>query len=84
MMRVETMTCANEKQAVPFFGVTKMEASLRFHVGWAWVQNEALLDSRSGGWPVLLHARRENSVVLAGAWRRSDFAAGVYAGPHSR
>ena len=30
MMSVETMTSANVKQAVPFFGVTNMEASLRF------------------------------------------------------
>jgi len=32
MMPVETMTSANVKQAVPFFGVTNMEASLRFYV----------------------------------------------------
>jgi hypothetical protein len=32
MMPVETMTSANVKQAVPFFGVTSMEASLRFYV----------------------------------------------------
>jgi lactoylglutathione lyase len=32
MMLVETMTSANVKQAVPFFGVTNMEASLRFYV----------------------------------------------------
>jgi uncharacterized glyoxalase superfamily protein PhnB len=32
MMAVETMTSANVKQAVPFFGVTNMEASLRFYV----------------------------------------------------
>jgi lactoylglutathione lyase len=32
MMSVETMTSANVKQAVPFFGVTNMEASLRFYV----------------------------------------------------
>ena len=31
-MPVETMTSANVKQAVPFFGVTNMEASLRFYV----------------------------------------------------
>ena len=31
-MSVETMTRANVKQAVPFFGVTNMEASLRFYV----------------------------------------------------
>ena len=31
-MPVETMTRANVKQAVPFFGVTNMEASLRFYV----------------------------------------------------
>jgi lactoylglutathione lyase len=31
-MPVETMTRANVKQAVPFFGVTSMEASLRFYV----------------------------------------------------
>ena len=29
-MLVETTTIANVKQAVPFFGVTNMEASLRF------------------------------------------------------
>jgi catechol 2,3-dioxygenase-like lactoylglutathione lyase family enzyme len=32
MMPVRTMTSANVKQAVPFFGVTNMEASLRFYV----------------------------------------------------
>jgi uncharacterized glyoxalase superfamily protein PhnB len=32
MMPVETKTSANVKQAVPFFGVTSMEASLRFYV----------------------------------------------------
>jgi len=32
MMPVETMTSANVKQAVPFFGVTSMETSLRFYV----------------------------------------------------
>jgi lactoylglutathione lyase len=32
MMPVETMTSANVKLAVPFFGVTNMEASLRFYV----------------------------------------------------
>src|SRR5690349_6176831 len=32
MMPVETMTSANVKQAVPFFAVTNMEASLRFYV----------------------------------------------------
>ena len=31
-MPVETMTGANVKQAVPFFGVTNMEASLRFYM----------------------------------------------------
>ena len=31
-MPVETMTSVNVKQAVPFFGVTDMEASLRFYV----------------------------------------------------
>ncbi len=31
-MPVETNTSANVKQAVPFFGVTNMEASLRFYV----------------------------------------------------
>lgn len=31
-MPVETMTSANVKQAVPFFGVTHMESSLRFYV----------------------------------------------------
>jgi lactoylglutathione lyase len=31
-MPVKTMTSANVKQAVPFFGVTNMEASLRFYV----------------------------------------------------
>lgn len=31
-MPVETMRSANVKQAVPFFGVTNMEASLRFYV----------------------------------------------------
>ena len=31
-MPVETMTSANVKQAVPFFGVTNIEASLRFYV----------------------------------------------------
>ena len=47
-MPVETMTSANVKQAVPFFGVTSMEASLRFYVGglgfkmarW-WIPNQA-------------------------------------------
>jgi len=32
MMPVETTTNANVKQAVPFFNVTNMEASLRFYV----------------------------------------------------
>jgi lactoylglutathione lyase len=32
MMPVETTTSVNVKQAVPFFGVTNMEASLRFYV----------------------------------------------------
>ena len=32
MMPVETVTSANVKQAVPFFCVTNMEASLRFYV----------------------------------------------------
>ena len=31
-MPVETMTSANVKQAIPFFGVSNMEASLRFYV----------------------------------------------------
>lgn len=31
-MPVETMTSVNVKEAVPFFGVTDMEASLRFYV----------------------------------------------------
>jgi len=31
-MAVATVTSANVKQAVPFFGVTNMEASLRFYV----------------------------------------------------
>ncbi len=31
-MAVETVTSANVKQAVPFFGVSSMEASLRFYV----------------------------------------------------
>jgi catechol 2,3-dioxygenase-like lactoylglutathione lyase family enzyme len=31
-MPVETMTSTNVKQAVPFFGVTNMDASLRFYV----------------------------------------------------
>jgi lactoylglutathione lyase len=31
-MPVETMTSANVKQAVPFFGVSDMQASLRFYV----------------------------------------------------
>ena len=31
-MPIETMTSANVKQAVPFFGVTNMESSLRFYV----------------------------------------------------
>jgi len=31
-MPAETMTSVNVKQAVPFFGVTNMEASLRFYV----------------------------------------------------
>ena len=32
MMAVDRMTSANVKQAVPFFGVTDMQASLRFYV----------------------------------------------------
>jgi uncharacterized glyoxalase superfamily protein PhnB len=32
MMPVGTMTSVNVKQAVPFFGVTDMEASLRFYL----------------------------------------------------
>jgi lactoylglutathione lyase len=47
------MMSANVKKAVPFFGVTNMEASLRFYVDGgphmtlmpARVQNEALVDS---------------------------------------
>jgi uncharacterized glyoxalase superfamily protein PhnB len=31
-MAVETVTSVNVKQAVPFFGVTNMESSLRFYV----------------------------------------------------
>ena len=31
-MTVASTTSINVKQAVPFFGVTKMEASLRFYV----------------------------------------------------
>ena len=31
-MTVESIASANVKQAVPFFGVTDMEASLRFYV----------------------------------------------------
>jgi uncharacterized glyoxalase superfamily protein PhnB len=31
-MPIETMTSANVKQAVPLFGVTNMESSLRFYV----------------------------------------------------
>ncbi len=31
-MAVETVTSSNVKQAVPFFGVSSMEASLRFYV----------------------------------------------------
>ena len=31
-MPVETITTANVKQAVPFFGVSNMESSLRFYV----------------------------------------------------
>lgn len=48
-MPVEIMTTANVKQAVPFFGVTNMEASLRFYVDglgfkmkrW-WIPDEAV------------------------------------------
>jgi lactoylglutathione lyase len=32
MMPIETVTRENVKQAVPFFGVSNMEASLRFYV----------------------------------------------------
>jgi lactoylglutathione lyase len=31
-MTIEAITSANVKQAVPFFGVTDMESSLRFYV----------------------------------------------------
>jgi lactoylglutathione lyase len=31
-MRLDTMTSANAKQAVPFIGVANMEVSLRFYV----------------------------------------------------
>jgi lactoylglutathione lyase len=47
-MPIETMTSANVKQAVPFFGVTDMEASLRFYVDGLGFKMKALVDSRSG------------------------------------
>jgi hypothetical protein len=46
-MTTKPITSANGKQAVPFFGVTNMEASLRFYVDGLGVQNEALVDSGS-------------------------------------
>jgi lactoylglutathione lyase len=56
MMPVETMTSANVKQAVPFFGVTNMEASLRFYVDglgfkmkrW-WIPDDGQGDYKSDG-----------------------------------
>lgn len=55
-MPVETMTSANVKQAVPFFGVTNMEASLRFYVDglgfkikrW-WIPDDRQSDYRPDG-----------------------------------
>ena len=37
----------NVRQAVPFFGVTNMEASLRYYVGGLGVRDEAVVDSGS-------------------------------------
>ena len=55
-MPVEIVTSANVKQAVPFFGVTNMEASLRFYVDglgfkmkrW-WIPDEAQGDYKPDG-----------------------------------
>ena len=44
-MAIAPTTSVNVKQAVPFFNVTNMKASLRFYVDGLWLQNEALVDS---------------------------------------
>lgn len=52
-MTVETITSVNVKQAVPFFGVTNMEASLRFYVdglGFK-MKNWWIPDSSDGHYP---------------------------------
>ena len=49
-MTVAPTTSVNVKQAVPFFGVTNMEASLRFYVdglGFKVLQSEGQVDSES-------------------------------------
>jgi catechol 2,3-dioxygenase-like lactoylglutathione lyase family enzyme len=49
-MTVASTTSVNVKQAVPFFGVTNMEASLRFYVdglGFKVLQSEGQVDSES-------------------------------------
>jgi catechol 2,3-dioxygenase-like lactoylglutathione lyase family enzyme len=52
MMPVETMTSANVKQAVPFFGVTNMEASLRFYVdGLGFKMKHSWIPDRAEGNP---------------------------------
>ena len=55
-MAVATVTTANVKQAIPFFGVTNMESSLQFYVGglgfqmnrW-WIPDEADCHGKPGG-----------------------------------
>jgi hypothetical protein len=46
-MTVVSATSVNVKQAVPFFGVTNMEASLQFYVDGFGFQNEAPVNSES-------------------------------------
>jgi lactoylglutathione lyase len=55
-MPVEAITSANVKQAVPFFGVTNMDVSLRFYVDglgfkmkrW-WIPDDGQGDDKPGG-----------------------------------
>lgn len=42
-----TVTSVNVKHAVPFFGVTNMESSLRFYIDGLGFKNQAPMDSGS-------------------------------------
>lgn len=67
-MSVETVTSTNVKQAVPFFGVTNMESSLRFYVeGLGFKIKHQWIPDRDKDCPADERIRW-CWLVLAGAW----------------